>query len=345
MSEHDPNHDPIDKAYAEAEALLNDEASRAARRAKLLATVATDAAPVVGNPRRSPWPRAVWLAAAGIGGMALILASQSRLTDRFRLQTPPPRVQSPTPAPFAAMPLPEQPPAVAPRRTPPAPVTEPAPQPPGPPSAVITAAPKAFPESSAPAPGPPPATISLNLRNLGSGRTALRPNLSPPPVQQREVPPPPESAPPEPAPPPPPPPPIVIKPSEKVIAPPPPPRPAPPAAAPSTRAAASEGADHSPDDLAARLRTAATAGRTTEVDALLAQGALIDMPDEAGDTALMKSIQANHPEVAAALRRRGASLEVKNRAGQSVRDMAAVIGDAKLNQALGLAPPSAAPPP
>jgi hypothetical protein len=76
-------------------------------------------------------------------------------------------------------------------------------------------------------PAPPPAATpapsvatSLNLRESGSGRTAVRPNLSPPPVQRREAPPPPEPSPP-------PPPPIVIKPSEKVIAPPPPPRPVP----------------------------------------------------------------------------------------------------------------------
>jgi hypothetical protein len=52
----------------------------------------------------------------------------------------------------------------------------------------------------------------------------------------------------------------------------------------------------------------------------------------------MKSIQADRPAVAALLRRHGASMERKNHAGESARDMATAKDDAALNQALGLAP-------
>ena len=52
----------------------------------------------------------------------------------------------------------------------------------------------------------------------------------------------------------------------------------------------------------------------------------------------MKAVQANHPAAAALLRRSGASLDLKNRAGVSARDMAAAIGDPELDRALSLAP-------
>ena len=91
-------------------------------------------------------------------------------------------------------------------------------------------------------------------------------------------------------------------------------------------------------DEAARLRAAAAAGRTEEIEALLARGVAVDAPDADGDTALMKSIQADRPAVAALLRSHGASLDRANHAGDSARDMATAKGDAALNQALGLEP-------
>ena len=97
------------------------------------------------------------------------------------------------------------------------------------------------------------------------------------------------------------------------------------------------GADK-PSDPGPRLRAAAAAGRTADVAALLDQGAAVDAPDADGDTALMRSIQAGHAAVAALLRRHGASLDRRNHAGQSARDMAAAKGDARLNRALGLDP-------
>jgi ankyrin repeat protein len=93
-----------------------------------------------------------------------------------------------------------------------------------------------------------------------------------------------------------------------------------------------------PSDQAARLRAAAAAGRTSEVVDLLEQGAPVDAPDAAGDTALMKSLQADHPATAAALRRHGASLDHKNHAGESARDLATTKNDPELDRAIGLSP-------
>jgi hypothetical protein len=50
----------------------------------------------------------------------------------------------------------------------------------------------------------------------------------------------------------------------------------------------------------------------------------------------MKSIQADQPAAAALLRRHGARLDRENHAGDSAKDMATAIGDAELDQALGL---------
>jgi hypothetical protein len=95
----------------------------------------------------------------------------------------------------------------------------------------------------------------------------------------------------------------------------------------------------SPADRAERLRDAAGGGRTPEVTGLLAaKGFDVDAVDETGETALMKAVQANQPAAAALLRRHGASLDLKNHAGVSARDMATAIGDAELNRALGLGP-------
>lgn len=90
---------------------------------------------------------------------------------------------------------------------------------------------------------------------------------------------------------------------------------------------------------AARLGIAAAAGLTAELDALLGQGVPVDAPDANGNTALMRSVQADQPAAAALLRRHGASLDRKNHAGLTARDMAAAKADPVLSEALGLAPP------
>ena len=64
----------------------------------------------------------------------------------------------------------------------------------------------------------------------------------------------------------------------------------------------------------------------------------MDAPDDDGETALMKAVQANRPAAAALLRRHGASLDLENRAGVSATDMARAIDDPELNRALGFPP-------
>ena len=92
------------------------------------------------------------------------------------------------------------------------------------------------------------------------------------------------------------------------------------------------------DEKAEQLRDAAQAGQADQVAALLAKGAPVDLPDVTGDTALMKSVRADHPATAILLRRRGASLDRRNLAGESARDLAAKVGDPELDRALGLKP-------
>jgi ankyrin repeat protein len=99
-------------------------------------------------------------------------------------------------------------------------------------------------------------------------------------------------------------------------------------------AARVQAAPTAPSGLGARLRAAAAAGRIAEVNDLLAQGVPVDARDSDGETALMKSVRANRPEMAALLRRGGADPDLKNRAGVSARDMAGAAGNPALERAL-----------
>lgn len=301
MPDHDATPDPMDKAYAQAETVLSDEAVRAARRARVLAAVAQEAAEAAPPAPRPAWRRGGWLVAAGVAGLSVLVAIQIR---------PPVSIEQPrAPAAPAA-------PAITADEGPnlPAPAVKalPAPAVKAPPAAahpsrIIAAAP------TAPAQAPEVASV--------------------------------EPSPPAPPPPPPPPP----SPLQTARA-----RPeAPPAsAAPSLDSSISEvvvtgsrieaprearavSGVRSPGP-AARLRDAAARGRTAEVASLLRRGVPVDAADDDGDTALMESVRANHPEAAALLRRHGANLDLKNQAGESARDMAASIGDAELDRALGL---------
>jgi ankyrin repeat protein len=91
-------------------------------------------------------------------------------------------------------------------------------------------------------------------------------------------------------------------------------------------------------DQAERLRAAAAGGRTAGIRALLAQGVSIDAVDREGDTALMKSIEADDVVAAAVLLQNGASLRLRNHAGVSAEDMALAKDDPALRRALGLDP-------
>jgi ankyrin repeat protein len=92
------------------------------------------------------------------------------------------------------------------------------------------------------------------------------------------------------------------------------------------------------EEPADQLRAAAAAGRTDEIRALLARGVPVDAPDSDGNTALMKSIEADQPAAATLLRRHGASVRHKNHAGQSAQDLAKAAGDAELDKAVGVKP-------
>lgn len=91
-----------------------------------------------------------------------------------------------------------------------------------------------------------------------------------------------------------------------------------------------------PVDPANALRAAARAGSTAELETLLRQGAAVDSPDGAGDTALIIAVRARRTAAAALLIRYGASLDRRNTAGLSARDMARTLDDAAMNRALGL---------
>ena len=298
MSDQDPAPDPMDKAYAQAEAMLDDEAARAARRARVLGAVAreAEAPPAIPSRPRLSWRRGGWLAAACVAGLSALVTVRLYPTAVVRHEPPPAN----PPVAAAPAPAPAQPPAIA---APPAPGA----------LAPIPRRAAAKPAGAKPA----------ETRSALAGDAAA---VSPPPPPTFQLPP-------APAPP------ATEAPSqaleEAVVT----ARRAEPSAVRRAPSAAMEAfAPASPALGASRLRAAAAAGKVPELTMLLTQGAAIDAPDDKGETALMKAVQAHHPDAVALLRRRGADLDLKNRAGASARDMAASIDDPELNQALGLAP-------
>jgi len=326
MSDHDAAPDPMDKAYAQAEAVLSEDSERAARRERVLAAVAREpaTAPAVSSPpiRRSAWRRGGWLVAASVAGLSVLLTTQVYRPAPIRQQPAPT-----TPAVSAAA-APE--PVVSPPPAAEAPAQAPKPAPPA-----IAVAPRGARPSlgdlsaAAPPPAPPPpiaqAPVTLPAEAPGLSEVVVtahrRESDAAPTLAERRAEPGDKSA--------------EAKASARgtlkpmrqpdfVASP-------PPLLSPALRSSAG-----SPPDQAARLRDAAAAGRTAELAALLAKGVPVDASDADGETALMKSIQADHPAAAALLRRHGASLDRKNRAGDSARDMATEFGDAELDQALGL---------
>lgn len=313
MSDHDAQPDPMDKAYAEAEAVLHDEAERAARRARVLAAVARPSeAPQDARARPArplAWRQGGWLVAASVAVVSVLVA----------LRFDPPPVDGPPPSPPAAQVAPAQPPATAPAVAPPAPAISPAP----PPATVADAAPAAARRlAEPPARARPDEVVVTGSRQSAELQEAPVIRAPPPPEQIAR-----------PAPPPPPPPPPPSQSFGRMASPPAAPRP--PAAAKS-EATVEElvVTERALDSLGGRLRAAAAAGRTAEVERLLDRGVPIDAADDDGETALMKSVQAERATVAALLRRRGASLDLRNDAGVSARDMAAATDDAELKRAL-----------
>jgi hypothetical protein len=344
MSDHEaPEHgagpDPIDKAYAEAEALLNDDDGRAARRARVLAAIAREtmrpAAPLRTSRlawARLAWRREAWLAAAGVAGFSVFLATRLHVpVQTLPSAAPPapaasdqatsiaataspaapttPRVSGHAASPATkAFPAAPRSPASAAARA----IPEVAPTAPPSPLAVVAPAPRTF----APAPSAPrPEVVVTGQRRQGASQADLQGGLSADAhdeaVEANSAA---RSA-------------ATRAPSSAYAA--------PPAAVAQSRFETSGDLASEP---AARLRAAAAAGRAAEVTSLLAQGVPVDSADAKGETALMKSIQADQPAVAALLRRHGASLDLRNHVGESARELATAKGDAKLNQALGVDP-------
>jgi hypothetical protein len=331
--------DPIDQAYAEAETMLSDGAARAARRAKVLAAVADQAAAPSPAARPRLWRPGGWLVAACVSGLALIVAT---LVYRPSLIPPPSRpvaVAEPAAAPVATTAGPAQAPPV---NVSPALTAAPVQARPSAPKAVsrleaLPAAEKAVAEAPpvvvAQAPVPPAAARP----EAAAANLAPAPLLAPPPA-----PPPPEA------------------PSQRAAADT-SPQPAPIGATADDQTEVTEmvvtsqkrqarrasapvaisafaGRQRDLIDAGARLRSAAAAGLTTDVQILLDRGAPVDAADASGETALMKSVQSNHPAAAALLRRHGASLDQTNDAGESAADMAKSRDDPRLDKALGLKP-------
>lgn len=312
MSDRDT--DPMDRTYAQAEALLDDDAVRAARRARILAAVAvttSDAETAPARPR-SGWRHSGWLVAAGVAGVSLFIAIQIN---------PPPVMERPTAPPAPAMPPAAEPPPAS------------------PPLADAPREPTAI--------APPERLVSPAPADAASAEIVVEAAKRSPTIQDAPVAAPRFEPAPLPAPPPPPPPPssaTARAPAPvmgRLARPPAPPRAQTPAPSSSgleeivvTGERRESGA--SPEALAQRLRDAAAAGQSREISVLLAREVPIDATDDQGETALMKAVQARQLDTAALLRRRGASLDLKNSEGRSVRDMAAALADPEMNKALGL---------
>ncbi|MFL5298482.1 MAG: ankyrin repeat domain-containing protein [Phenylobacterium sp.] len=291
---------PMDKAYVEAEATLADEAARAARRARVLAAVG----------REAPSGEPAGASRTGrrgdqrpLGWLAAASVAGLAVLIASRSDLAPPRPPVPPPAPAPALPS-VQP---SPPRTTGRPEAAP-----GSMAAARPASPAASREQK-PEPVSPPAAAPP--RPEGALRADAAPQPAPPPLP--------------------------LPPVEHRIE-----EPRPPAARTAAPAASTSiqelvvTQDRRPltGPPPVRLRAAAAAGRTDDVEALLASGVPVDAADAEGETPLMKAVQAEQAAAAALLRRRGASLIRKNNAGVSAQDMAVSIANPELNRALGLKP-------
>jgi hypothetical protein len=183
MPDHDAPH-PVDKAYVEAEAVLDDEVARRARRARVLQAVAREPAQTTtAPPSRSRKPRGLryvgWLTAASLAGLGGLIAYQLSPTASLPSVTVPetttPEAASPPPTLDAQAPARVSPPL---RRAP-----EPEERAPEaaqsaaaqiPPPAPVAPPPVAAPEAAGP---PPPAAFPAAQRRAESveARTAAPP--------------------------------------------------------------------------------------------------------------------------------------------------------------------------
>jgi hypothetical protein len=337
----DPTPDPIDRAYSLAESQLNEQAERSARRARVLAAIAQDAV-IRPISRQKSMPRFTsrggWLVAASVSLVSVFLVI--RFLPLNQLWSSPPTAQA------TATKLVQKNELAAALSPPPPAIDQSEAASSGPKTktsdraSVATREPR---ESSSErtvlaAPPPPPAMAPSPPAPLVSHMAALQPPVAAP-TSALAAPLPPLSpaarvlamAAPPPA----------AAPAPAMVSPPPPPAaalsplspvPAPPAIADMAKPVGELRSNLGSDQLLA----AAAAGRTIEVQQLLNRQVPVDVADTNGETALMKSIRADQPATAGILIHHGASLDKKNNAGLSARDLAAHINDPALNHALGL---------
>ncbi len=320
MSDHDTpeqskmDRDPVDQAYVQAEAMLDDVRALDARRARVLAAVAAEPAAAPGSPpmrRRTQFGRGGWLIAASVVGLSVMVALQMRSpVPASQLVAPAQPVAPPSPAVSTLTPVGHSQAAPLPRPA----VRTTKGELPGADSSIAPKSSLAGPTASDAAKPAAPALIPKQTPVTSS--TPSQPVFAPPPlpvppVQHRDE------------------------------------EPRPPATAHASASTVSDSEVNEVivtsekrklphEEQAEQLRGAAGAGQAEEVAALLAKGAPVDLPDETGDTALMKSVRADHPAASLLLRRRGASLDRRNHAGESARTLAAIVGDPELDVALGL---------
>lgn len=311
MSDHDAAPNPMDQAYVEAESVLNDQAARAARRARVLAAVAAQPQLAHATPSANRLFRrhGRWLAAASVAMFSLLVGLRFYQPNLGAPDTPAARPTGATAAAPTAL-SPEGP--TADTATPTASAAAITAAPPsrqrGPAAPSTDKTPVARDIQTATAEASPPATSAKAQPAAPSPQATL---AAPPATEVVEQ--------------------VVVTGARRTEG--------------ATMAArtASKAADISAlavrgEVRAASLRAAAASGRIAELKAILTQKGAVDTPDDDGETALMKAVQANHADAAALLRRYGANPDLKNRAGQSARDMAASIADPSLNRALGVAP-------
>ena len=74
------------------------------------------------------------------------------------------------------------------------------------------------------------------------------------------------------------------------------------------------------------MREAARSGNTTELERLIAQGAPVNSPDEAGRTALILAVMNKHTATAQRLLALGANAAVKDREGFTALQHARRLG-------------------
>lgn len=319
LPDNDFGADPIDKAYVQAEAVLSDDDARAARRARVLGAVGREPAASSAASLRRPARRyGGWLAAACVAGLSVVVVSRTYQPITHPAQPAPAartheaqthtagtqaagiQAASPRDGRGVAAPARASPPPQAAPAAPTVPRDDVAPASPAMRAPSIEPLRRAFPAAPAVVPSPP-------MLAPAPGEPAVTAERAAPPLEANA------------------------------------PRYSAAGAAADTQELARPRAGRPasaapPSDRGASLRAAAAAGRITDAQALLDQGAPVDAPDADGDTALMKSIRADHPAVAGLLRRHGASLDRENRASESARDLATAKDDPALSRAIGLEP-------